>query len=67
MGASHKARKRRGPSTHTEDSTALDQEERVPTGQDQRRKQLGQAGCNKEGGAQVQDETLSRKPSHTLP
>lgn len=28
---------------------------------------MGQAGCNKEGGAQEQDETLSRKPSHTLP
>lgn len=67
LGASHRARKRRGPRTHTEDSPALDQEERVPTGQDQRRKQMGHAGCNKEGGAQAHDETLSRNPSHTLP
>lgn len=67
LGVSHKARKRRGPSTHAPDSTAPDQEKRVPTGQDQRRKQMGHAGCNKERGAQVHDETLSQNPSHMLP
>ena len=67
LGVSHKARKSGGPSTHAPDSPAPDQEERVPTGQDQRRKQMGHAGCSKEGGAQGHDEALSRNPSHMLP